>query len=111
MQLKTRHKLKRFPFQKASLPRYLTQEEVKRLFAVIPSSRDRALFALIYHYGLRVEEATLLTLERGKRHVCRSLGVSCDSKRRPTGRARSGTTRADDTQPPPPLLPTAYRPL
>jgi len=32
MQLKTPHKLKRFPFQKASLPRYLTQEEVKRLF-------------------------------------------------------------------------------
>ena len=50
-------------FQKASLPRYLTQEEVRRLFAVISSPRDRALFALIYHYGLRVEEATLLTLE------------------------------------------------
>lgn len=73
MLLKTRHK----PPQKrrrksshtppllprAALPRYLTQEEVKRLFSVISSSRDRALFALIYHYGLRVEEATLLTLE------------------------------------------------
>src|SRR5712692_9360077 len=63
MQLKTPRKLKRFPFQKASLPRYLTQEEVKRLFSVISSPRDRALLALIYHYGLRVEEATLLTLE------------------------------------------------
>ena len=39
MQLKTRHKLKRFPFQKASLPRYLTQEEVKRLFSVISTPR------------------------------------------------------------------------
>src|SRR2546427_4379298 len=48
---------------RAALPRYLTQEEVKRLFKVISSPRDRALFALIYHYGLRVEEATLLTLE------------------------------------------------
>jgi integrase/recombinase XerD len=63
MHLKTPHKLKRSPFQKASLPRYLTQEEVKRLFSVISSPRDRALFTLIYHYGLRVEEATLLTLE------------------------------------------------
>src|SRR5713226_9141349 len=63
MQLKAPHKLKRFPFQKASLPRYLTREEVKRLFSVISTPRDRALFALIYHYGLRVEEATLLTLE------------------------------------------------
>ncbi len=63
MHLKTPHQPKRFPFQKASLPCYLTQEEVKRLFSVITSLRDRALFALIYHYGLRVEEATLLTLE------------------------------------------------
>ncbi len=30
---------------------------------MISTPRDRALFALIYHYGLRVEEATLLTLE------------------------------------------------
>ena len=44
------------------LPKYLTQDELKRLFAVIRSSRDRALFAVIYHYGLRVDEATMLTL-------------------------------------------------
>src|SRR5437899_6304782 len=48
---------------RAVLPRYLTQEQVTRLFKVISSPRDRALFALIYHYGLRVEEATLPTLE------------------------------------------------
>ena len=73
MQLKTPHQPTRKQLRKsshtlsllprASLPRYLTQEEVKRLFAVIASPRDRALFALIYHYGLRVEEATLLTLK------------------------------------------------
>jgi hypothetical protein len=42
VQLKTRHKCP--PFVKASLPRYLTQEEVKRLFSVISTPRDRALF-------------------------------------------------------------------
>ena len=43
------------------LPKYLTQDELHRFFAVIPSSRDRALFALIYYYGFRVNEATMLT--------------------------------------------------
>ena len=45
------------------LPKYLTQDELARFFAVIPSPRDRALFAVIYHYGLRVDEATMLALE------------------------------------------------
>jgi integrase len=48
---------------KNTLPKYLTQDELHRVFAVIPSPRDRALFALIYHYGLRVDEATMLTIE------------------------------------------------
>ncbi len=61
MQLKAQRK--HLPLQKTSLPRYLFQEEVKRLFSVISTPRDRALFALIYHYGLRVEEATVLTLQ------------------------------------------------
>lgn len=43
--------------------KYLSQEQVARLFAVIEKPRDRALFATIYHYGLRVTEATLLRLE------------------------------------------------
>src|SRR5262245_20655730 len=46
-----------------TLPKYLTQDELQRFFKVITSSRDRALFALIYHYGLRVDEATALTVE------------------------------------------------
>ncbi len=40
--------------------KYLRQEEVEALFANITDKRDRALFAAIYHYGLRVSEATLL---------------------------------------------------
>ena len=43
--------------------KYLTQDEVKRLFRRIESSRDRAMFALIYYYGLRVTEATLIRPE------------------------------------------------
>lgn len=43
--------------------KYLTQDEVKRLFRKIESVRDRAMFALIYYYGLRVTEATLIRPE------------------------------------------------
>src|SRR5919197_2765924 len=46
-----------------TLPKYLTQDELKRFFAAIDSSRDKALFGLIYHYGLRVGEALMLTVE------------------------------------------------
>lgn len=45
------------------LPKYLTQDELKRFFDQISSPRDKALFALIYHYGLRVEEATMIDLD------------------------------------------------
>ncbi len=39
---------------------YLTQDETKRLFAVIKGKRDRALFPLVYHHGLRASEVGLL---------------------------------------------------
>ena len=42
--------------------KFLIQEQAARLFSVIADPRDRALFAVIYHYGLRVSEATLLQL-------------------------------------------------
>ena len=42
--------------------KFLVQEQTARLFSVIVDPRDRALFAVIYHYGLRVTEATLLQL-------------------------------------------------
>jgi integrase len=45
------------------LPKYMTQEEVETFFSKIKSKRDKALFATIYHYGLRVTEATLLNLD------------------------------------------------
>ena len=37
-----------------------TQDEVRRLFAVITSKRDRAPLQLTYHYGLRASEVSLL---------------------------------------------------
>src|SRR3989442_5797194 len=39
---------------------FLTQDEVRRLFAVITNRRDRALFQLAYHHGLRASEVSLL---------------------------------------------------
>jgi site-specific recombinase XerD len=45
------------------LPRYLTQAETRAFFDAIGKFRDLTLFSLIYLYGLRVSEATLL--ERG----------------------------------------------
>jgi len=50
-----------------SLPKYLTQDELKRVFAAVDSPRDRALFGLIYHYGLRVGEALMLTVLKSDR--------------------------------------------
>ena len=47
----------------STLPKYLTQDELQRFFKAITSPRDRALFVLIYHYGLRVEEAAMLTID------------------------------------------------
>jgi len=42
------------------LPRYLSQSELHAFLRAITSLRDRLLFALIYHYGLRVGEVELL---------------------------------------------------
>ncbi len=41
---------------------FLTQDEVKRLFAAIKGKRDRALFSLAYHHGLRASEFGLLQI-------------------------------------------------
>jgi len=45
------------------LPRFLTDEEVNRLFAVIQDARDRALFTLVLRCGLRVAEVVQLQLQ------------------------------------------------
>jgi integrase len=39
---------------------FLTQDEVRHLLAVITGPRDRALFPLAYHHGLRASEVSLL---------------------------------------------------
>jgi len=39
---------------------YLTQDELRCLFAVIKDKRDKALFYLAYHHGLRASEVSLL---------------------------------------------------
>ncbi len=51
--------------------KYLTEEELKRLFAVIESPRDRAIFALMYWRGLRASEVGMLPLAayRSKAHT------------------------------------------
>ncbi len=42
--------------------KYFTADELTRLFAVITSVRDRAIFRLGYHRGLRASEVGLLTM-------------------------------------------------
>jgi len=44
------------------LPRYLRDEQVAALFAVIDDPRDLAIFKLMWRCGLRVEELANLTL-------------------------------------------------
>jgi site-specific recombinase XerD len=56
--------------------KYLTEEELTRLFAVIESPRDRAIFRLAYHRGLRASEVGLLQVadyraDRGRLYVHR----------------------------------------
>ncbi len=43
--------------------KYLSKDELERFFFYVKNPRDRALFGLIYLYGLRVSEAALLRLE------------------------------------------------
>lgn len=42
--------------------KFLTEEEVEALFKVINTARDKALFRLIYHRGMRASEPGLLQL-------------------------------------------------
>jgi integrase len=63
----------------SKLPSYLTQAEVRALFAAISNLRDRTLFGLAYAYGLRVGEIVLLDrddidLERGRIRIRRLKG-------------------------------------
>jgi integrase len=67
------------PLAHQHVPRYLTQEQLSRFFAVIDDPRDRTLFALMYHHGLRVGEVLLfrradVDLDRGRLLVRRLKG-------------------------------------
>jgi len=99
-------------------PRYLTQDEVQRFFGVIDSPRDRALFALVYLYGLRVGEVSLLSrgdvdLERG-RIIVRRLKGGVWNERPLFSSALEllyGYLGADDSSPEGPLFPGRSGPL
>jgi site-specific recombinase XerC len=71
--------LSTIPTSHQRLPRYFTQPQLRGFFARVDGSRDKALFTLIYHYGLRVGEVTLLQrgdvdLERGRVVIKRLKG-------------------------------------
>ena len=58
---------------------YLTQDETKRLFGVIKSKRDRAIFLTAYRHGLRACEVGMLhrsdaDLKRGRLTIQRAKG-------------------------------------
>jgi integrase len=53
------------------IPAYLTAEEIRRLFAVIESPRDRAIFRVTYHRGLRASEVGMIQV--GDYHAGRLL--------------------------------------
>jgi len=46
-----------------SNPKFLTEEEVARLFAAVTRPRDLAILRVAYHRGLRASEIALLQLE------------------------------------------------
>ena len=76
--LKKPRRVKR-PYSLSTDSQYLTQAEIADLFSVIRSPRDRAIFRLVYHRGLRSGEVGLLQLsdwnERdGKLFVRREKG-------------------------------------
>ena len=43
--------------------KYPTQDELKRLFGVIESKRDKAIFLIAYRHGLRVSEVGMVRIE------------------------------------------------
>jgi integrase len=48
--------------RRKSAPVFLQTEELERLFKVIDSSRDRAIFRIAYHAGLRASEVGMLEM-------------------------------------------------
>ena len=48
--------------RKRKVVTFLREEEIERLFSVIDGTRDRAIFRLAYHAGLRASEVGMLEL-------------------------------------------------
>lgn len=73
--------------------KYMTTEELQSLFRVIKSKRDKAMFRLAYHRGLRAHEVGLLEMtdyrdrdgvlyvRRGKGSVCREHQLNTEELR------------------------------
>ena len=57
--VKTKPKIRR---QTSPPPAFLTPGETERLMAVIQNPRDRAIFSLAYHRGLRASEIGMLEM-------------------------------------------------
>ncbi len=60
-------------------PKYLNSDQIEQLFSVIKDTRDRAIFRLAFHRGLRASELSLLQLSdynanSGKMYVRRLKG-------------------------------------
>jgi site-specific recombinase XerD len=53
---------KKYKYDPAKI-KFLTVEEMRRLFAVIKGKRDRALFLIAYRHGLRASEVGTIRLE------------------------------------------------
>ena len=49
--------------RQAETIKFLTTDEIKRLFSVISKKRDKAIFLLAYRHGLRASEVGLLQLD------------------------------------------------
>ena len=65
--------------RRKSVPKYLSQQEIASFFGVIEDLRDRALFRVIYHRGLRAHEPARLQLSdfrerEGRLRVTRGKG-------------------------------------
>ena len=49
--------------KRAKSIKFLTTDEIKRLFSVISNKRDKAIFLTAYRHGLRASEVGLLQIE------------------------------------------------
>jgi integrase/recombinase XerD len=106
-----------WPAADRRLPKYLSQDEVRRFFVGIRKPRDQALFSLIYLYGLRVGEVSLLRrgdvdLDRS-RIVIKRLKNGVWTERPLFSRAKEllSTYLNPDLQPGAPLFPGMAGPL